>query len=857
MTKDHQPTIAQERDYTAMLLRQLRHSGMEVRLATDGELTRVMSLQNPRRAVNLLQMSDSTIYGWFDAVGIHITEAGLNPNTLAHEYTHGFMAMLSLDNKPLYDRIVKDLKESPVWQEVLEDEGYTGIAKDETRLASEVASRIVGNENELRASEGISAKVLRAIQDFWDYVQEKLGIDKDKRLTPRRITNMVMKDIVSLGDRNNRLTGAVDEIAIQRINQEKVNAIPRVLYKILEKEYGKEAAEELSTKINAKVTVFMGTAESSPVLLSPIVEDLKRIAQIVGVSDDLPNDELDYQCQIKIESLFDESLHRMDISPYFQSELMVEIGDWREDYEREEITKFAKYCDNAQALLQSSGYKQSTGSSMAWGEYSYSRSEEDGFSFHFKSNSKEPVELFADYDEDYGQAMFEIKPIGESYSKEIDADRWLSLLEQQVKMKQEEIKDMADNKKQFKGDGRSAEDRALEVFANALIEKIETLQSDWKKPWFTPQSAQQPRNLSGRPYNGMNSVILMLMQEKNGWQTSRYATFDRITGMNYQKDKQGVRTPAVDKEGNKLPLVSINKGEKSTPVMLTTFTVVDPETKEKVSYDDYKQMTEEQRSKYNVYPKLQVYNVFNLDQTNLKESRPEMYQAYLDETEGRKFESAEGMTNFAAVDAMIEKDLWVCPIKPKLGDDAYYSISKDEIIIPEKKQFQSGESFYSNLFHEMAHSTGSEKRLNRLKPASFGSSEYAKEELVAEITAALLSSQYGMSKHVKEDSCAYLKSWLDSLHENPDFIKSTLVDVKRASSFIGQRVDAVNLRLERDGVEADFSDIRQQNKENSVAFTKENNVRTQENTSEQQEVKQTERVEEVAARETVQTRMHR
>ena len=88
---------------------------------------------------------------------------------------------------------------------------------------------------------------------------------------------------------------------------------------------------------------------------------------------------------------------------------------------------------------------------------------------------------------------------------------------------------------------------------------------------------------------------------------------------------------------------------------------------------------------------------------------------------------------------MIEHDEWICPIKPTYGDNAYYSISKKEIVIPEKGQFKDGESFYSNLFHEMAHSTGAEEHLNRLKPGqSFGSKEYSAEELKAEMTAALV-----------------------------------------------------------------------------------------------------------------------
>lgn len=409
-------------------------------------------------------------------------------------------------------------------------------------------------------------------------------------------------------------------------------------------------------------------------------------------------------------------------------------------------------------------------------------------------------------------------------------------------------------------DGLSAEDRALNTFADLMIDKITNMQQDWKKPWFSPQSVQLPRNLNGRYYNGMNSIVLMLMQEKKGWQTSRYATFDRIAGLNFTKNKDG-RTAAVDKDGNKLPHVSILKGEKSTPVMLTTFSCVHADTKERIKYDDYKLLSEAERAMYHVYPKLQVYHVFNLDQTNLRESRPEMYQSYLDEAEGRKFESAEGMKDFPALDAMIEKDLYVCPIKPTRGDDAYYSISKDVIVVPEKAQFVDGESFYSNLLHEMGHASGSPSRLDRLKLGqSFGSAAYAREELVAELTAALVSSQYGMEKHVKSDSAAYLKSWLDSLHEDPTFIKSTLLDVKRASSFISQRLDAVNVRLERDGWDADFSDIRKQNKTFTPSFTSKSSQQgttvTNDQTVKEDEVK-SEQTEQVAAKNVNQPRFHR
>src|SRR5574344_1890422 len=352
---------------------------------------------------------------------------------------------------------------------------------------------------------------------------------------------------------------------------------------------------------------------------------------------------------------------------------------------------------------------------------------------------------------------------------------------------------------QNNGDGKNAEDRALDTFANMMIEKIESLGSKdgWQKPWFTEGTLSWPKNLSGREYNGMNALLLMMHCEKNGYKLPIFCTFDRVAGLNFTKDKQGKRQQAKGNGGEALPQVSILTGEKSFPVFITTFTVVDKETKERVKYDDYRQMSEEQRQKYNVYPKLQVYNVFNVSQTNLQEARPELYKKVEESCMQSKPMEMGDDYSFPPVDKMIKEDGWICPIKPLFGDSAYYSISKNEIVIPEKKQFKDGESFYSNLFHEMTHSTGAEGQLDRIKPTSFGSEEYAREELVAELTAALTAQRYGMTKHLKGDSAAYLKSWLDSLKESPQFIKTTLMDVKKASSMLTQHIDKMALEIEK------------------------------------------------------------
>lgn len=348
--------------------------------------------------------------------------------------------------------------------------------------------------------------------------------------------------------------------------------------------------------------------------------------------------------------------------------------------------------------------------------------------------------------------------------------------------------DMAGYRRQ-NADGPNSEEKALDLFAEMMIEKIESINEDWRKPWFTEGALQWPRNLSGREYNGMNAFMLMLHCEKEGYKIPRFCTFDCVQRMN----KPG-------KDGQELPRVSVLRGEKSFPVMLTTFTCIHKETKEKIKYDDYKNLSEDEKKEYNVYPRMQVFRVFNVQQTNLREARPELWEK-LEKENGRPEVKAGEQFDFEPVDRMISENLWICPIRPMHQDSAYYSITKNEIVVPEKRQFKDGEAFYGTLFHEMTHSTGAKGVLDRLEPTAFGSKEYAREELVAELGSALVSQRYGMTKHIKEDCCAYLKSWLDSLKESPQFIKTTLMDVKKASSIITQKVDRIAKGLDEDNTE--------------------------------------------------------
>ena len=189
---------------------------------------------------------------------------------------------------------------------------------------------------------------------------------------------------------------------------------------------------------------------------------------------------------------------------------------------------------------------------------------------------------------------------------------------------------MARYNKSASADTKSSEDKTLDLFTDMMIQKIQSLTSKdgWKKPWFTEGALSWPKNLNGRSYNGMNALFLMMQCEKMGYEIPRFCTFDAVQRLN--------KTEKKDSNGEALPRVSILKGEKSFPVMLTTFTCVDKDTKERIKYDDYKNLSEEERKRYNVYPKLQVFRVFNVAQTNLKEARPELWAKLEAENEIKK-----------------------------------------------------------------------------------------------------------------------------------------------------------------------------------------------------------------------------
>ena len=179
------------------------------------------------------------------------------------------------------------------------------------------------------------------------------------------------------------------------------------------------------------------------------------------------------------------------------------------------------------------------------------------------------------------------------------------------------------------------------------------------------------------------------------------------------------------------------------------------------------------------------YNVFNIDQTDFAGKYPERYERM---KKGEQPEDYSDRMIYEALDELVYLQNWYCPIKVQYSDSAYYSPSSDHIVCPQREQFPQGAEFYGTLLHEMAHSTGSPQRLNRTFGCFFGDALYAREELVAELTAALCGAFFGYATAPQENNAAYLKHWLTKLREEPAFLVEILGDVNKAAKMIADKV---------------------------------------------------------------------
>ena len=411
------------------------------------------------------------------------------------------------------------------------------------------------------------------------------------------------------------------------------------------------------------------------------------------------------------------------------------------------------------------------------------------------------------------------KRLDDLKSHKASLNDWKVYIENANLIKSKDISDMAYKKTNAPSSASSSySDAVIQQFADMMIKRMEDMkESNWKKGWMDGRGdAGFPRNaLTGRQYNGINPFMLMYDTIKHEYTTSMYLTARQLFSMN-----DSLKDPSTGKIAleNLDKVMKINKGEKAFPVYYMIHKYKDTQGKE-FSDQEYNDLSEEQRKDIKAYFYPKVHHLFNIDQTNMKEVNPSLYNSFVDKyTKRPSLPDSEGMYINEEIDSLLAhskpsvwksgKDnlSWYCPIEQTDNiSSPHYNLSKDFIKVPLKNQYKTsdsnegifadGQEFYATLLHEMAHSTGPKGRLNRDLNGSFGDKKYAKEELVAELSAALISSTMGFDKRINDNNAKYVSSWLKVLKEEPSFIKTVLSDVGKASDMIIEKIDEQRVDL--------------------------------------------------------------
>lgn len=273
--------------------------------------------------------------------------------------------------------------------------------------------------------------------------------------------------------------------------------------------------------------------------------------------------------------------------------------------------------------------------------------------------------------------------------------------------------------------------KICDKFTELVIENLEKGEIPWQKPWYSSESGFFCSFATKKPYRGTNAILLSLFSSiVSGTDSKYWATFNQI-----KKNKN----------------YKLKKGSKGCHIV----------------YYNVIQKVDEESGNIISFPIIKTSIVFNMA----------MVEGY--DLEAEKNESTKDVTKAQAEFNKIQACEDVVSSykdKPEIkygGSTACYIPSKDEILMPEKKDFKDSESFYATLFHEMAHSTGHSKRLNRKEVVnidSFGSHSYSLEELVAEFSSAFLCGYAGILNKVEQNSQAYIQSWARVLKKDPSLV---------------------------------------------------------------------------------------
>ena len=288
-------------------------------------------------------------------------------------------------------------------------------------------------------------------------------------------------------------------------------------------------------------------------------------------------------------------------------------------------------------------------------------------------------------------------------------------------------------------------------FADRVIEQIRQGTAPWQKPW-APGERVLPANVdTDRSYRGGNSLHLAAVQQERGYGDVRWGTYRQIQARGGQVRKGETGTRILSFQDHKRTQVTDERGRPRR----------DAEGKRVYRYERLKA------------PFVRQYTVFNAEQADGLPARSTPTPEPLWKTH----QEAERVLEDSGV-----------PIRHVAGDRAYYHMNRDEVVLPERVQFPSANHYYQTALHELGHSTGHPERMNRETlvegiKTGFGSPDYAKEELRAEISAMMTGERVGVG-HDPSRGAAYVEGWIAALEEDPREIRRAAADAQRISDFV-------------------------------------------------------------------------
>jgi len=293
----------------------------------------------------------------------------------------------------------------------------------------------------------------------------------------------------------------------------------------------------------------------------------------------------------------------------------------------------------------------------------------------------------------------------------------------------------------------STDDYARDV-ADKFIAQIEAGTAPWQKPWEPGVAPDAPQNAStGKPYQGINAINLAASQPA-GSDDPRWVTYNQAQAMGAQVRK-GEKSPAKV-ESWKFDKEKARRDENGNVVKDADGNTV----KDKEKLDK---------------PFVSYTAVFHASQVD---GLPPYEPKVANESDFERHERCEKILEKSGADLRHER-----------GDRAFYSPSQDQITLPEKDQFHTPDGYYSTALHELGHWTGHEDRLNRDLSGGFGSENYAKEELRAEISSYMVGQELAVG-HDPGQHAAYAANWVKVLKDDPNEIIRASKDAQKISNMV-------------------------------------------------------------------------